>query len=869
MPTEDHTMARIDDAPDAAAAAATPPAPIEPSHPLAADPLGSPARGPDPAADVPGLPRLPAPAPEAAAPAESDWPRVRRFHAGHPGAGDELETPDDGMLPALLHPYRDPRRVRHDYPLVLVPSGAEGDGPPALPLSDFLARLAATIAPAPDDARILKDNLARLERHVRAALADDVESAGVGPCLQRAAAAMEEALALRGDSARMLHEELARLLEQVPGGASLLVLDEQAPVRLFMHLARTRAAARRAALKKDASELGARLRDLLRLDDVKHAGTDQPEGMAATVGTAADHYLDPDALAKLLKRTRGSAPMDAARRDRIEHVLQIFKEFNPEDQPLVIVIHPGDAAIPVATPDLVSHPAAPAHVGRAATEVFDETAATFARLFGALRVARLELDDAYEPARHDMLQEVFDWRAFGRDELLDLPPVLALESAAHAGGAGMPELSRLLLSARPINVLIAVDPAANPGDPEDHDPLAGFRIELGYLGISHREAMVHQSSAARPRHLLDGFARSLDSACASMHVVASESARCAGPPATWSWLHEGAALEGRAHPFFHYNPELGQTWARRLDFADNPQPESDWPTYDMPCLDADGEQATMTLSFTFADFALLEPAFRPHFRVVPGGLESDALVAITDYLARPAEESVDLVPYLWAVDDQDQLHRIVISRTLAFACGDRLAYWHTLQELAGVRNEYVREAVSREQGRLEAEFMARQQQVDEAHAAEVERVRTESARDAMRALARALLQSDSGAIAAAAAEVRAVAPPPVTEAPPAPPEAAVAEPAPVEAAPEPSEPEEPWIESALCTSCNDCLDINPRLFVYNANKQAVISDPQAGTFDELVRAAEKCPARCIHPGTPMNPDEPNLEALIERARPFE
>ncbi|MHC4990682.1 MAG: ferredoxin, partial [Planctomycetota bacterium] len=80
--------------------------------------------------------------------------------------------------------------------------------------------------------------------------------------------------------------------------------------------------------------------------------------------------------------------------------------------------------------------------------------------------------------------------------------------------------------------------------------------------------------------------------------------------------------------------------------------------------------------------------------------------------------------------------------------------------------------------------------------------------------------------------------------------------------------EEPWIDTALCTSCNDCLDINPRLFVYDGNKQAVIGDPRAGTYDELVRAAEKCPARCIHPGTPLNPEEPNLEELIERAKPF-
>ena len=80
--------------------------------------------------------------------------------------------------------------------------------------------------------------------------------------------------------------------------------------------------------------------------------------------------------------------------------------------------------------------------------------------------------------------------------------------------------------------------------------------------------------------------------------------------------------------------------------------------------------------------------------------------------------------------------------------------------------------------------------------------------------------------------------------------------------------EDPWIESVLCTSCNDCLQINAKLFVYNDNKQALIGDPHSGTFEQLVIAAEKCPAHCIHPGTPLNKQEAKLESLIQRAAPF-
>ena len=79
---------------------------------------------------------------------------------------------------------------------------------------------------------------------------------------------------------------------------------------------------------------------------------------------------------------------------------------------------------------------------------------------------------------------------------------------------------------------------------------------------------------------------------------------------------------------------------------------------------------------------------------------------------------------------------------------------------------------------------------------------------------------------------------------------------------------EPYIETALCTSCDECTNLNNRMFAYDANKQAVIKDPRAGTYLQLVRAAELCPVNIIHPGTPLNPKEKGLEKWIERARKF-
>ena len=91
--------------------------------------------------------------------------------------------------------------------------------------------------------------------------------------------------------------------------------------------------------------------------------------------------------------------------------------------------------------------------------------------------------------------------------------------------------------------------------------------------------------------------------------------------------------------------------------------------------------------------------------------------------------------------------------------------------------------------------------------------------------------------------------------------------APVEQEPERS-PDEAYIETARCSTCNECTTINNKMFAYDGNKQAFIADINAGTYAQLVEAAESCQVSIIHPGKPRNPKEPGLEELLKRAEPF-
>jgi ferredoxin len=87
------------------------------------------------------------------------------------------------------------------------------------------------------------------------------------------------------------------------------------------------------------------------------------------------------------------------------------------------------------------------------------------------------------------------------------------------------------------------------------------------------------------------------------------------------------------------------------------------------------------------------------------------------------------------------------------------------------------------------------------------------------------------------------------------------------AAPE-RNPDEAWIETARCPSCDECQNINDKMFKYNDNKQAYITDVKLGTYRQMVEAAESCQVSIIHPGKPWNPSEPGLEDLIKRAEVF-
>ena len=787
---------------------------------------------------------------------------LRRFHYGEPAAAASTTKPAGAVLPALLNPYRDASAIRYQYPLYLIPPDGATGSALARPVSEYLSE--SLDALGAEDARILKDNLPWLERYLRQTLdgPDPVDAPGL---FAEAAAALQKQLDLDQSSREKLDADLEKLKGAIAADGQFIGYGPRVSLHLMVHAIRHRRNHRREQFRQQVDKHIQGLQSLLEIEKSKSADANEPASVESSVGPGSRH-LDTSALSGMLeRRVHGSVEMPVERRVRIELALQDLLAW--EDDP-VLVRFVGQLDDPWFSKQSSLELVDSNDPCKTASEVFDRYAAGFARLFAASRVAALEIDGAYNSGVHDSWFANFDWQAFSNNEMQLVTPVVALVSADYLAADGLSSFSRLLGSRLPVHILSWVRAYDNPGAQPGEDPFDSYRFELAYFGVGHRQVVVAQTSAARHEDLLSGFLCALDSNRASLHLINRGTQTKTKKPLLDAWFVASAALESRAHPFILVNPEAGDHAAERVSFGGNPQAANDWPVEKLEYRSADGEVTEMDLAFTFADYALLMPALHEHFRMVPAGYESTNLVPVDQYLGLEEEHVDRSVPYIWGIDDQDVLVRLVVSRALVFACRDRLNYWRTLQELAGIHNFYVEEAIDRVRREQQAVVETEREQLLKAHEEQLESARSEAAGEVMGQLVDVLMGADLSAMVGGGGQLASM--PAAAPAEPS----AEAEPE-AEAAAETEEEveeelsfDEPWLDTDLCTTCDDCMDINKMMFVYNDNKQAIITDPKAGTFADLVAAAEICPAKCIHPGKPLDPNEAGLEELIARAEPF-
>ncbi|MBI2527147.1 MAG: 2-oxoacid:acceptor oxidoreductase family protein [Candidatus Rokubacteria bacterium] len=511
--------------------------------------------------------------------------------------------------------------------------------------------------------------------------------------------------------------------------------------------------------------------------------------------------------------------------------------------------------------------------------------------FAAVRRAELELAGEYDPARHEAELGKLDWRSFSDEEFGLCPPIFAVGGDGALLDIGFQNLSRLLASGKPVRVVMldtqvysnTGGQACTSGFLGQVSDMAEFgpgqrgkeetRKELALIAMAHRNVFVLQSSQASPSHLLAGVLRGLQSRypavfslhcpCPPEHGVGDEQAPHAAK----------LALESRSVPLLVYDPAAGPRLADRLNLDGNPSLEDPWPTYELKYVDAAGAEQVMELPVTVADWACTETRFRKHFSRIPADGEQE-LVPFHDYLALGKDDRAGKTPFIHTLEGDRKLGRLAVSDEIVRLTEDRQEVWALLREMAGLNASQT--------GAAEADFEQRLAALRTEYEAKLADLKARYPWVIARRLAEDLLGAGNGGtpigeLLAKVDALPAMARPRATAPPQAAPASlvgapAVASPA-VAAAPAAVEAGEaltmePYIDSALCTACNECTNLNKRLFAYNAKKQAYIKDPRAGTFKEIVQAAEKCPVKIIHPGTPLNPAEKDLAKWLKRAQPF-
>ncbi len=471
--------------------------------------------------------------------------------------------------------------------------------------------------------------------------------------------------------------------------------------------------------------------------------------------------------------------------------------------------------------------------------LFEGHMAKMAEGFKTVRMAEIELSGGYKKQTHEEFFTYFDWKKFSEEEFHLCPPVVSIGGDGAMYDIGFQNLSRMMMSGKPIKVLIldtqvysnTGGQACTSGFTGQVSDMAQFgkafqgkeevRKEIALIAMAHRTTYVMQGSISNPTHLIEGFIEGVNASRPALFNIYSPCMPEHGIADNLAEYQSKLAVESRAYPLIRYNPDKGTLPEECFDLEGNPSLETDWPSYTLDFTDEQGNKDKMEVPMTFADFAVTEARFRKQFRTVPRDAWNENMILLSDFLNLGNDDREGKFPFIWAVNAKNKLIRVIPAAPIVRSCEDRRSFWRVLKSLTGIREK-----------------------VDLPTA---EHVRAEFAQTIA---ARLLDWAASGDV---------LAPPPALSAGnvPVPPVAANGH---GYAA--------PWIDSPLCTSCDECIGINPKIFAYDEHKHAYVKDPKGGPYKDLVRAAEKCTAQVIHPGTPFDPGEKDLDKLAKRAAKY-
>ena len=732
------------------------------------------------------------------------------YRTGEGVGGTPDKAGDLHLRPASLASYLDLSKLRHDYPVVLT----DDDGIAVQSLSAIIDTVLRKTAPQGIDGECLRREVLGLEDAMRAM----VSRGAVGLLSELWTLAQDQVLASAEDQDREdRRDRLAGACAALPCDGQVIDCNTQAPTQLLTHLWSSveRDKAKRALTRIDA--LTAKLWQILEVDFVKSAKARAPERLERSVGLAFEAAFDFEAMSAVLGSASPGASLPEGRRQRIRDALSVL-ESQKFFAPAAKNAGPNKQGIHSFTFDSCAR----------ALKAFEERLPEVAACVKAMSIAELEIDNQYSEATHDRFFEGFGVSALTLDDLEPFPSYLVCLHNGHRNLTARSKLVEALSSGLPLKVLLQQD------DILEDLPIAGGKfafgiksLQLPIMALGLNTAYVVQAAGSHlyaSRDALTGGMQYTGPALFSVFsgAVPKASRAARNLPGLAPYLRAAAAMEARAFPAFTYDPGAGQGWAARFRLATNPQLKADWPIHAIAFEDEDLQRITQDIAFTFVDFVASDKRYAGCFAPVPRCEWHDAMALVSDFLALDTDKAAKTVPYVLLVDDHNRLHRAIVADRLIEAARRCASFWRSLQGLADLGNPPV--------PALEEEKKASGEAVN-GHDIE--------------ALKGAQMPETEAAVVADTLAQNALAED-IDEVP----------------------PDQAYIETPRCTTCHECIEINNKMFSYDENMQAVIADLEAGSFRQLVEAAENCQVCIIHPGKPWNQNEPGLDDLVDRAQVF-
>lgn len=339
----------------------------------------------------------------------------------------------------------------------------------------------------------------------------------------------------------------------------------------------------------------------------------------------------------------------------------------------------------------------------------------------ALRTAKLELDDEYDPVVHDKFFRTFAWADFSAEELALMPSVFCIGGDGATYDIGFGALSRIMSTSTPIKTLVLntgaysntggqASTASMTGQDSDlarfgsaHSGKQDSRKELGLIAAFHPNVFVVQSNTAVQGHFLKSVIAYINhnDSPALLDVYTP----CQGEQGiadNASSEHARLSVDSRISPLFVHDPSKGSDLHARFSLEGNPELTRDWATFTIEHVE-NGETKLLELPYTPADFARTETRFKKQFKKLAA--DADA-IPVADYVAIAPTERNGKVPFVYATDDAKKLVKLQVSDTLVKLVEERRKYWRTLQYLAGIDIQEIDASHKAELEGLQSQYKA-------------------------------------------------------------------------------------------------------------------------------------------------------------------